>query len=549
MLTLDNLQAAGVPYLDQWFGLWCMHEPTMLALYSRLKGIDVGAHLSGGAVEVTAGASPSRKARPRATSAGRRPRRRPPAGGAKAETVTQYVRRGYSYEVVDGVALLSAEGTLMKHESSADESTSTVMLRNTVRRMTSDPLVRGVIAVVSSPGGTVAGAYDLADDFAMLSKAKPFYTYAQDICCSAAYLLASQTRGISANRNALVGSIGTYGVVWDSSKMFADAGVKVHVIRGSVDGKPAPLKGAGEPGTEITDEQLAAWQEQIDQMNELFIGAVVRGRKMDRAKVEKLADGNAHVGDSARKLGLVDKVESLDELFARVRKEVGGASSATRLESTGSITGNDLEGRARREADGPTQATENPGGDQQTNSDPATDASADVGDAGPEPLSTEESDMSQKQDAGTAGGAAPAPAEPKAATMAELKASCPGAPSDFLVEQAEKGATVAQAKDAFLGWQAAQIRARDAELTKLQAAKPPEQQAADPAPAAAKKAPGVPALESKGPKNDAGSGGDFKAQVEALVKGGMPRDKAVSKVAREDPEAHQAYIDAANAKK
>lgn len=160
--------------------------------------------------------------------------------------------------------------------------------------------------------------------------------------------------------------------------------------------------------------------------------------------------------------------------------------------------------------------------------------------------------MSQKQDAGTAGGAAPAPAEPKAATMAELKASCPGAPSDFLVEQAEKGATVAQAKDAFLGWQAAQIRARDAELTKLQAAKPPEQQAADPAPAAAKKAPGVPALESKGPKGDAAAGsggGDFKAQVDALVKGGMSRDKAVSKVAKDDPDAHQAYLDAANAKK
>ena len=40
MLQSAHLRAAGVPYLDQWFGVWCMYEPTFLALYSRLKGID-----------------------------------------------------------------------------------------------------------------------------------------------------------------------------------------------------------------------------------------------------------------------------------------------------------------------------------------------------------------------------------------------------------------------------------------------------------------------------------------------------------------------------
>ena len=57
------------------------------------------------------------------------------------------------------------------------------------------------------------------------------------------YWSASQCTRIYANDMAIVGSIGTYGVVYDSSKMAEDVGIKVHVVRAG------EMKGAGVAGT------------------------------------------------------------------------------------------------------------------------------------------------------------------------------------------------------------------------------------------------------------------------------------------------------------
>lgn len=58
-------------------------------------------------------------------------------------------------------------------------------------------------------------------------------------------------------------------------------------------------------------------------------------------------------------------------------------------------------------------------------------------------------------------------ADNRPATVAELEAACPGASSDFLLDCARKSMTLSQATDAFIGWQSAQIRARDEQIAQL----------------------------------------------------------------------------------
>ena len=58
----------------------------------------------------------------------------------------------------------------------------------------------------------------------------------------------------------------------DSSKAAEDLGFKVHVVRAGA------LKGAGTPGTEITEEQLAETQKVVDAINEEFLGVIAKGR-------------------------------------------------------------------------------------------------------------------------------------------------------------------------------------------------------------------------------------------------------------------------------
>jgi len=211
------------------------------------------------------------------------------------------------YRVSGGIAEFAIDGLMMKQVSSLTGGTSTVALRRQVRHAISNDAVSGAILRVSSPGGTVAGTADLGDDIALFARQKPIVAYVEDLGASAACWAASQATEVHAGRSALFGSIGTYSVVHDYSAQANEAGVKVHVVRAG------EFKGAGEPGTAITDEQLAMWQDRINSLNDLFLQSVANGRGISVEAIRRLADGRVYIAAEALKLNLIDRVCSLDE--------------------------------------------------------------------------------------------------------------------------------------------------------------------------------------------------------------------------------------------
>src|SRR5690606_31819803 len=127
----------------------------------------------------------------------------------------------------------------MTKQGSSFGGASTVRTRRAIRSAAADKSVSAIMLLIDSPGGSVSGTSDLADDVANAKKKKPVYAYIEDTCCSAAYWVASQCSAIYANPTAIVGSIGTYMVVADYSRMAENAGVKVHCI------STGKYKGAG----------------------------------------------------------------------------------------------------------------------------------------------------------------------------------------------------------------------------------------------------------------------------------------------------------------
>ena len=196
---------------------------------------------------------------------------------------------------------------------------------------------------IDSPGGTAAGTYDLAHEVARADLKKPVFAFVEDLGASAAYWVASQARQVFCNSTAMVGSIGTFGVVHDLSAMAAQSGIKVHVI------KAGQFKGTGIPGTELTAEQLADEQRVVSQLNEEFIRGVSKGRKMDLDTVREIADGRIHVGKAAQELGFVDAIKTYDQAFRLLLKEQSNPRSrsmtqpATYEELTAACHGADAE--------------------------------------------------------------------------------------------------------------------------------------------------------------------------------------------------------------
>lgn len=212
------------------------------------------------------------------------------------------------------VAVVPIQGTMMKGQSSFG-GTSTVMLREEIRQLALDPQVSAILLQIESGGGTVAGTSELAAEVRAARKRKPVHAFVEDLTASAAYWVASQAGAIYANNPlAQVGSIGTIFTVMDSSAAAEKAGVKVHTFT------TGPLKGAGMPGTPLTEEQAAHIQDLVDNSQLAFDAAVKQGRSLSDARLAKVRTGGVFPASKALELGLIDGIQSLDATVASLAK-------------------------------------------------------------------------------------------------------------------------------------------------------------------------------------------------------------------------------------
>lgn len=214
-----------------------------------------------------------------------------------------------------GVAVIKFEGLVTKRPSFwgwlFGGSASTQTAQEALAAAMADPGVRSVLMVIDSPGGTVAGTEELAEAVFRARGVKPVAAFAQDMCASAAYWIASQAGKVYANATATVGSIGVYAVNVDLSRMYRNEGVEVDVI------KSAPGKGAGIRGTQWTADQKADLQREIDSLGTEFVEAVRRARPA----AVTAADGRCYSAREGLSLGLVDGITTLADLIGDMKAD------------------------------------------------------------------------------------------------------------------------------------------------------------------------------------------------------------------------------------
>jgi signal peptide peptidase SppA len=241
------------------------------------------------------------------------------------------------YTLYGSVAKIPIIGQMTKGVSSFG-GTSTIRTRQALRKAMQDETVRAILLSIDSPGGTVAGTPDLAGEVAMAAGAgrKPVWAHIDDLGASAAYYVAAGASRVTANANALIGSIGTVMVVQDTSKMADEMGVKVHVLA------TGPNKATGTPGVEVTAKQLEAEQEFVDDLGQQFVDHVnaSRGTKLKMGK--GAADGRVFIAAKAMGFGLIDAVQSfgqtLGELQAALAAEDADALARARVAQEGLLT-------------------------------------------------------------------------------------------------------------------------------------------------------------------------------------------------------------------
>ena len=225
-------------------------------------------------------------------------------------------------DIRDGIAEIAIRGTLMRRPDALSSwllgATDTDEILDAVEQAEMDDDVKAVLLDIDSPGGSVAGIPEIADAVAELAKHKSVYAWTGGKMASAAYWIASQADAIYASPSARVGSIGVVIPFLDRSKEMEKAGLRMEVF---ASGK---YKGAGIPGTTLTDEQRAMLQSDVEELFGDFKSAVLaRGRKIP----EEALQGQLFSARKAQQLNLAGIAKNKES----VRKRVMALASMSRV--------------------------------------------------------------------------------------------------------------------------------------------------------------------------------------------------------------------------
>ncbi len=173
------------------------------------------------------------------------------------------------YEVIDGVAVLPVQGTLV-HKLGVAGSYSGQMGYDGIMHRASiafaDPEVRGVLMDMDTPGGEVAGCFDCSRTLRKMADAsgKQLGALGYDMYASAGMAIASAAHFRMATQTAIVGSVGVIMAHASFEGALEDAGIKVTLIRSGAH------KGEGNPYEDLPADVLARFQSQTDSLRQEF---------------------------------------------------------------------------------------------------------------------------------------------------------------------------------------------------------------------------------------------------------------------------------------
>lgn len=215
--------------------------------------------------------------------------------------------------------------------------TSTERFAAVFRQVAADPNVKAIVIEVDSPGGGVFGVEELAAEIFEARKHKHIVAVANSVAFSAAYWIASAADELVVTPSGQVGSIGVFAAHQEFSKMQEQLGIKTTLI------SAGEHKVDGHESIPLSDEAQEAIQALVDNYYGMFIKAVARHRGVSVSDVRSgFGQGRMVNAKEALKLGMVDRIATMDETLARLVGRSPSADAQRGLGASVEVAGEEL---------------------------------------------------------------------------------------------------------------------------------------------------------------------------------------------------------------
>lgn len=214
------------------------------------------------------------------------------------------------------VAILPISGILAPHMDlimQISGGTSLDVLTKRFRALVDDSSVGAIILNIDSPGGSVEGLAEFADEVFNARSKKKIVAISNTMAASAAYWIGTAADEFVALRSSWIGSIGVFTVHHEFSKQLEDLGIGSTII------SAGKFKTEGNELEPLTESAQAHMQEWIDHFYDMFVEAVARNRGVSVEDVANgFGEGRALPAELSLKENMIDGIETLDELIARL---------------------------------------------------------------------------------------------------------------------------------------------------------------------------------------------------------------------------------------
>ena len=212
------------------------------------------------------------------------------------------------------IAAIYVEGVIENKNSSYNQE----WLLTTIDNLKNNSKNVGIALFINSPGG---GVYQSDEVYLALqdykTANKKVYAYMGSLAASGGYYISCAAEKIYANRNTLTGSIGVIaGQSFDMTELMYNIGIESETFYA---GRNKNMLNFNQP---VTQEQREIMQGIADECYKQFVGIVSTQRKLPSEKVLELADGRIYTAYQALQNGLIDKIDSWENMIEDLRDDL-----------------------------------------------------------------------------------------------------------------------------------------------------------------------------------------------------------------------------------
>ncbi len=205
------------------------------------------------------------------------------------------------------VAVIELDGNI------GDEDLNYKKVIEKLKKAFEDPLSKGIILDIESPGGVVYDCHMIYQELQKLKQAHPekkITSYIRSTGASAAYWLATTGNQIYASETSIVGSIGVLMMSANISGFLEEHKIEPVIL------KSGPHKLGVNPFTKNDPQDLMIAQDQVNAIFDMFKD-VVKANRGNRLKNDpSIFSGRVWLGVEAIKLGLIDKLSDFDAMVS-----------------------------------------------------------------------------------------------------------------------------------------------------------------------------------------------------------------------------------------